>query len=92
VRYYTIWLQWLLQQLADGFSIHHVDGNHANNAPENLVLIEDIDHMSLHGNGGLRPFNYKETIREGINRASLSWRPLLVRLSLGCAQHGLHET
>jgi hypothetical protein len=34
-----------------------------------MLLIEDIDHMSLHGNGGLRPFNYKETIREGIMRA-----------------------
>ena len=28
---------------------HHVNGNHDDNRPENLVLIEGIDHMLLHG-------------------------------------------
>jgi hypothetical protein len=74
-NYHTIWLQkhpdrtkeWLQARLADGFSIHHVDGNHANNAPENLVLIEDIDHCSLHGS--LRTFSYSEIVRKGQSRA-----------------------
>lgn len=41
--------QWLFERLRDGFDIHHVDGNHANNDPLNLVLIEAHDHMRLHG-------------------------------------------
>lgn len=48
-------LAWLRDRLADGFHVHHVDGNHCNEAPENLVLIDGADHMRLHGNpGGLR--------------------------------------
>ena len=35
--------------LKAGFDIHHIDGNHSNNAPANLVLIEHKDHMRLHG-------------------------------------------
>lgn len=40
--------------LADGFHIHHVDGNHENNHPDNLKLIEATDHMRLHGIFGLK--------------------------------------
>jgi hypothetical protein len=73
--YHTIWLQkhpnrtkeWLQERLADGFSIHHVDGNHANNSPDNLLLIEDTDHMSLHGRLGT--FNFSETLRKGRTHA-----------------------
>ena len=32
-----------------GFDVHHMDGNHTNNDPSNLVLIEHGDHMMLHG-------------------------------------------
>jgi hypothetical protein len=32
-----------------GFDIHHVDGDHDNNDPDNLVLIERYDHLRLHG-------------------------------------------
>ena len=35
--------------LREGFDVHHVDGNRANNDPLNLVLIEHVDHMMLHG-------------------------------------------
>lgn len=41
--------QWLRDVLKDGFDVHHIDGDHANNAPSNLVLIEHLDHMGLHG-------------------------------------------
>lgn len=41
--------EWLLDALSDGFDIHHVDGNHSNDAPSNLVLMESVDHMRMHG-------------------------------------------
>jgi hypothetical protein len=54
--YHTIWLEnhphrseeWLSTQLKEGFDIHHLDGNHNNNDPKNLVLIEAQDHMLIH--------------------------------------------
>jgi len=39
---------WLRERIRDGFDVHHIDGDHANNAPENLVLIDHGDHMRLH--------------------------------------------
>ena len=39
---------WLKERLADGFHIHHMDGNHFNNVPNNLVLMEKQDHQMLH--------------------------------------------
>ena len=44
---------WLNRMLAEGFDIHHIDGNHDNNSPDNLVLIDGADHMMLH-NGKTR--------------------------------------
>ncbi len=44
---------WLLRMAKEGFDIHHVDGDHENNAPQNLVLIEHRDHFMLHS--GKRP-------------------------------------
>jgi hypothetical protein len=41
--------QWLRERIADGFQIHHVDGNHENDHPNNLVLIEGNDHLRLQG-------------------------------------------
>jgi hypothetical protein len=40
--------QWLRDRLADGFDVHHADGNHTNDDPDNLVLIEVTDHAKLH--------------------------------------------
>lgn len=37
------------ERLADGFDIHHADGNPDNNDPANLVLIDTLDHAKLHG-------------------------------------------
>ncbi|MEN3238678.1 HNH endonuclease [Methylobacterium ajmalii] len=34
--------------LLDGFDVHHLDHDHANNDPANLVLIEAQDHMRVH--------------------------------------------
>lgn len=60
---------WLVAVLADGFDIHHLDGNHANDDPANLVLIESEDHARLHGSDGLRRRPRKELQRVGIDKA-----------------------
>lgn len=39
----------LYQAIMNGFQVHHVDGDHSNNDPLNLVLIYDRDHKKLHG-------------------------------------------
>lgn len=41
--------EWLRARLKDGFHVHHLDGDHWNNDPSNLVLVEGKDHMRLHG-------------------------------------------
>ena len=56
-QYHHAWLtankhrskQWLQERLEDGFDIHHIDGNHENNDPLNLLLLECADHSRLHG-------------------------------------------
>ena len=40
---------WLAERQRDGFDVHHLDSNHENNAPDNLVLIEHSDHIRMHG-------------------------------------------
>lgn len=44
---------WLRDRLREGFHIHHIDGNHGNNDPRNLALVEGADHMKFHGHYGL---------------------------------------
>jgi hypothetical protein len=39
---------WLKARVNEGFDVHHIDGDHSNNDPLNLVLIESVDHMMLH--------------------------------------------
>lgn len=76
-EYHAVWLadhpnrteDWLRQRLAEGFDIHHLDCDHSNNAPSNLVLIEHVDHLRLHGNnvklGRLSPKTGKRVRRKG---------------------------
>jgi len=55
-HYHNVWLghhpnrtvDWLRERLKDGFGIHHIDGDHENNAPENLVLLDWTDHRMIH--------------------------------------------
>lgn len=56
-NYHFVWLaahpgrteEWLRERMRDGFHIHHIDGDHSNDAAANLVLIEGGDHLRLHG-------------------------------------------
>ena len=41
--------EWFKERLREGFDVHHLDGDHSNNDPLNLVLIEHSDHMMIHG-------------------------------------------
>jgi len=56
--YHYAWLQahpeysaeWLASKLREGFHVHHVDFDHSNDAPDNLVLVFGVDHLAnLHG-------------------------------------------
>lgn len=40
--------EWLSERLADGFQVHHIDGDHGNDDPANLLLVDGADHLSLH--------------------------------------------
>lgn len=59
--------EWFKDKMKDGFDIHHMDGNPANNDPSNLVMIEAADHMELHGFGRVlhrfRPIRRKPTAK-----------------------------
>jgi hypothetical protein len=57
IRSHRIWLkthptrskEWLAAQVREGFDIHHANGDHSDDCPDNLVLIECDDHQKLHG-------------------------------------------
>ena len=69
--YHAVWLEahpdrsesWLKERLLDGFDIHHIDGDRENNAPENLVLIEAVDHLRLHGRPDMLVVNLRTKAR-----------------------------
>lgn len=61
--------EWLRRMIAEGFDVHHVDEDHSNNHPANLVLIEMVDHLRLHGLFRLlRPDGRAVSSRGGKNR------------------------
>jgi len=47
---------WFRLATKAGFEIHHLDGDFSNNEPDNLILIEGIDHQKLHGRNMSRLF------------------------------------
>jgi hypothetical protein len=55
--------EWLRRMLAEGFDVHHLDGNHNNNDPGNLLLIETQDHNEiLHGTKWVRRFGLRRPV------------------------------
>ncbi len=73
--------EWLVDKLADGFDIHHIDGNHANDDPKNLVLIETVDHLRLHG----REINRLQAVERKRNRVA---KPKIIK-SVGHQERAL---
>lgn len=53
--------------LGEGFQVHHIDGDHHNNHPANLALIETIDHLRLHGMFGLARLDIRKVSSKGGN-------------------------
>ena len=55
--------------------VHHIDGNHFNDAPENLLEMTVSEHMSLHklGNTYMRGkhFSHSEDTKERMRKAHL---------------------
>ena len=47
-----------------GMEIHHKDGNHNNNSPENLEMLSKSDHAKLGIEQSLQNLNYKNTVLE----------------------------
>lgn len=39
---------WLRQAIEAGFDVHHIDSDHDNNDPGNLLLVEKGDHSKIH--------------------------------------------
>ena len=85
-EYHRAWLEghpeydasWLHQAIEAGFHVHHLDGDHGNNDPSNLVLIERNDHFRLHGTHKLKPL--AEKWEESAKRVSLGKSAYQMRL------------
>lgn len=52
--------KWLYERTHDGFDVHHIDGDHDNNDPLNLLLMEHRDHFMLHSGGRPKYLNRKK--------------------------------
>lgn len=65
-------VEWFKEMLRHGFDVHHVDGNHSNNDPDNLVLIEHRDHMRLHGADTGNDMRLRQISRKGKKNARKS--------------------
>ncbi|MCP4900097.1 MAG: HNH endonuclease [bacterium] len=60
---------WLQDATAEGFDVHHLDGDKTNDRPDNLVLLECEDHMRLHNGGRMIRKLVRTSNRWGEKRA-----------------------
>jgi hypothetical protein len=47
-KYVKIWEKYNDEKLQNGYEIHHIDGNHQNNDPENLKAVTVEEHLQIH--------------------------------------------
>lgn len=50
--YRRIWEEYNNQTIPKGYHIHHIDGNHSNNSPDNLMCMSPADHHAIHVSQG----------------------------------------
>ncbi|MFW9899768.1 MAG: NUMOD3 domain-containing DNA-binding protein [Candidatus Thorarchaeota archaeon] len=64
-KYYKIWNEHHPDDpitIGDGYHIHHIDGDHNNNDPDNLQKMKAFDHLSFHNKGRLMNKEWREKI------------------------------
>lgn len=71
--------EWLAEKLAEGFDVHHLDGERSNNDPSNVALVEHLDHMRLHGSPGLNRLLQSGRARRGPTSLKKRTRNVLTR-------------
>lgn len=48
MHYRKIWELYNCRSIPDGYEIHHIDGDHENSSPENLVCVTIEEHLQIH--------------------------------------------
>lgn len=56
-----------------GMHVHHLDGNHSNNALENLALINGREHLSMHGRTPERAALSRDRLTRFAQPAATEW-------------------
>ena len=52
INYRKIWEEYHNQKIPKGYHIHHIDGNHENNDPTNLICVSPEEHWQIHKDQG----------------------------------------
>lgn len=57
----------------DGYHVHHIDENRANNAPDNLLLVKGSEHVRHHMEEPERAEHSRQIMREITQPAACKW-------------------
>lgn len=78
-NYKKIWEEYNKQKLPSDMEIHHIDGNHENNDPKNLLAVTILEHYNIHKSQGdhgacqailIRMHQYNKTILSDLAKKS----------------------